>query len=93
MSHHQHTQRCHDLLGQLSNYIDGELDQGLCAEIEAHLAGCHDCRVVVDTTRKTVLIYRHLGPPPPLPAGVRERLWDALARAGCGQHDEGKPAM
>ena len=33
-------QRCQVLLSQLSEYIDGELEDAFCAEIERHLATC-----------------------------------------------------
>lgn len=88
MSGHVHTDRCHELLAAVSDYIDGELDPGVCAELEAHLAGCENCRIVVDTTRKTVQVYRRLGEPAPLPDDVTRRLWAALERAGCGHPDD-----
>jgi len=68
---------CQRLLGDLSGYIDGEASAELCAEIERHLAGCDDCRVVVDTLRKTVALYHDL-PQPELSAGARERLYKTL---------------
>lgn len=68
---------CRDLLGGLSDYLDGEASGELCAEIERHLAGCEKCRVVVDTLRKTVTLYRQL-PPPAMPAQARERLYKRL---------------
>lgn len=74
--------RCRDFFNQLSDYIDGELAASLCAELEQHLAGCPNCRIVVDTTRKTVSLYRRYGRPAELPAGVSERLWQAIERAG-----------
>lgn len=73
------------MLAQLGDYIDGELEQSLCAEIEQHLAGCDDCRVLVDTTRKTVLLYRQQGQESPveLSAKITSRLWQRLAEEGC----------
>ena len=68
---------CHHLLDDLGDYLDGEASQALCAEIEAHLAQCENCRVVVDTTRKTIELYRDLPAPEP-PAGMRRRLYKAL---------------
>lgn len=70
-------ERCRYLLQGLSDYIDGEAEAALCAEIESHLAGCENCRVVVDTLRRTVLLYREEAPDP-LPEGVRLRLFKAL---------------
>ena len=49
---------CKEMLGSLSDYIDGDLEAQLCAEIEQHMAGCGNCRVVVDTLSKTVSLYR-----------------------------------
>jgi predicted anti-sigma-YlaC factor YlaD len=55
------SQSCRDHLGALSDYLDGDLQPELCAEIERHLAECGNCRVVVDTLRKTVMLYRAYG--------------------------------
>ncbi|PKO20588.1 MAG: hypothetical protein CVU38_19330, partial [Chloroflexi bacterium HGW-Chloroflexi-1] len=42
---------CSDTLGTLSEYLDGELDEQFCAEIERHMAECGNCRIMVDTLR------------------------------------------
>lgn len=73
---HEHGQ-CRDLLKDLSDYVDGELDETLCLVIEHHMTECDNCRVVVDTLRKTVLLYREL-PPEPIPADVEARLFKRL---------------
>lgn len=73
--------RCRDFFEQLSDYIDGELAASLCVELEQHLADCPNCRIVVDTTRKTVSLYLHTAPAE-LPEGVSERLWLAIEQAG-----------
>lgn len=74
----QHTGNCHHLLGALSEYLDGELESQLCAELEAHLVGCKKCRVVVDTLRRTVSLYQEVEQDEALPVGVRERLLHSL---------------
>ena len=68
---------CKDMLGNLSDYIDGELEAELCAEIEAHVADCTNCRIVVDTLRRTVTLYHEHGHEP-LPEDVKSRLLAAL---------------
>ena len=73
---HEHA-ICRELLGQLSDYIDGELEAALCAELEAHLAGCDNCRVMVDTLRKTITLY-HAQAPSELPSDVEVRLYKVL---------------
>jgi len=38
------TRRCRKMFAGLSNYLDGELDEFSCEEIEAHLEGCEPCQ-------------------------------------------------
>jgi anti-sigma factor RsiW len=68
---------CHDLLGHLSAYVDGELEAAICAQLEAHLAECPDCRVMVDTVRKTIILYRSQTTAE-LPLDVQDRLYRVL---------------
>jgi len=70
-------QECQHLLGQLSDYVDGELEQTMCEEIEHHLADCQNCRIVVDTLSKTVALYQTQGQTP-VPGEVEERLYKVL---------------
>ncbi len=69
---------CKEVVQQLSEYLDGELDAGLAQALEEHLAGCRDCKLIVDTTRMTIEILCN-SEPLPLPAPVHERLMQALA--------------
>jgi anti-sigma factor (TIGR02949 family) len=70
--------QCKNLLGSLSEYIDGDLEAELCAEIERHLAGCEDCRVVVDSLAKTVYLYQTTSDEVSVPEGLRKRLYRCL---------------
>ena len=72
-----HTENCHDMLGDLSDYLDGEASDELCAEIERHMAGCDKCRIVVDTLGKTIFLYREL-PRPEMSEDARRRLYQSL---------------
>lgn len=69
---------CKGVLQQLCDYLDGELDPAVAKSLEEHLGDCEDCRIVVDTTRKTVEIYCN-SEPLPLPTDVRLRLERVLA--------------
>ena len=71
---------CEDLLGQLSAYIDGDLDPELCHALETHVADCANCRTVVDTLSETVHLYRAL-PPATVSATLSARLRTALGLA------------
>lgn len=75
MEHDHNT--CQEILDHISDYVDGELEAALCAELEAHLANCHDCRVLVDTIRKTITLY-HAQAGSELPSGVEDRLYRVL---------------
>jgi anti-sigma factor RsiW len=71
------SQMCINLLSQLSDYIDGELEDTLCAEIEQHMADCPDCRAVVNTLEKTITLYRSAGRAE-VPQDVQDRLYKVL---------------
>jgi anti-sigma factor RsiW len=73
----EHCKDCSETLGILSEYIDGELDECLCAEIERHMAECGNCRITVDTLRKTVILYRDYGHEE-VPKEAKERLYAVL---------------
>lgn len=77
MIDHDHHQ-CDKLLGSLSDYVDGELRDELCLEIEKHIAGCENCRVVVDTMKKTIYLYHETTRVGEIPVDVRERLFKRL---------------
>lgn len=70
---------CKECLSQISNYLDGEIDADLKRSLEEHLVFCHNCHVVVDSTRTTIELYCD-GKLFQLPVGVRERLHAALRR-------------
>ena len=68
---------CRSIIKELANYFDEALDPILKTSIEKHLEGCEDCRIVVDTTRKTIQIFCN-SEPAPLPEETKTRLRDAL---------------
>lgn len=71
--------KCKGLFAELADYLDEMLDPALRAEIEEHLSKCKNCRIVVNTTKKTVEIFCN-SEPVALPADTRERLHLALER-------------
>jgi anti-sigma factor RsiW len=74
---------CKGVINELSNYIDGDLDLGLRAELERHLEDCEDCTMIVDQTRKSIEILCD-SRPVELPSEVHSRLHSAL-RQKLGQ--------
>jgi anti-sigma factor (TIGR02949 family) len=77
MTEHTH-QSCEELLESLSAYIDGDLAPALCQELEKHLEGCDNCRVVLNTTKRTIELVRLPDEKSNLPDDVRERLFKRL---------------
>jgi predicted anti-sigma-YlaC factor YlaD len=71
-------ENCRYLLESLSDYVDGELKEELCFEIDRHMEGCDNCRIVVDTLRKTVFLYHATAKPAVVPDDVRQRLYKHL---------------
>jgi hypothetical protein len=49
---------CTDFLKELTDYLDATIDASTQAELEDHLAWCHNCYVICNTTKKTIEIYR-----------------------------------
>jgi anti-sigma factor RsiW len=78
MSEHIHTDKCSSLLGDLSDYIDGNLQDEICAQIDEHMKTCDKCRVVVNTLKKTVELYEQCSDSVEMPGEVKERLFDKL---------------
>lgn len=70
---------CKTLVIELEQYLDEELDAAIRASIEEHLTKCKKCRVIVNTTKKTIEIYCN-AEPAPLPPETRSRLHEALSK-------------
>ena len=77
---------CETVILELSSYLDGYLERVEITELELHLSRCEDCRIIVDTTRKTIDIYCK-AEPVALPEEIRTRLHMALRK-----HLSQKPA-
>ena len=69
--------KCPDYIQNLSDYIDGGVDSELCAEIEAHIGECENCRIMVDSLKQTVTLCRD-GKEEPLSATLDEKLTGLL---------------
>ena len=69
---------CRYLLSSLSEYVDGDLSDALCQEIERHMADCEDCQIVINTLQKTVYMVHKTAESPDIPSDVRARLFKRL---------------
>jgi anti-sigma factor RsiW len=69
--------KCSEFLHELTDYLDGVIDIDTKSELEEHLAWCHNCYVVCDTTKKTIEIYRD-SKLYELPEDLRSKLRSAI---------------
>jgi len=78
---------CHDLLHLLSDYVEGDLPEDLCKQLEEHIRSCDNCRIVYNTFRKTIeLVHETSSEHIELPEPIRSRLFKALQIPDSG-HD------
>ena len=81
---------CKEFLQELNDYLDETGDLQLRRRIEAHITECPNCFVILDTTKKTIQVYKGMHPQV-LPNDVQARLMKAVERklaekksgAGC----------
>jgi anti-sigma factor RsiW len=74
-------------LKELTDYLDGTITVAVREELEEHLHWCHDCDVVLNTTKKTIEIYRD-SKLFELPETLRTRLHEAIM-SKCKQSKPG----
>jgi RNA polymerase sigma-70 factor, ECF subfamily len=71
--------RCKELFAELSNYIDEELDDSLCTELEKHMNGCEPCQAFLASLERSIEQCRAMPNEPPDPrasAKLRRELLD-----------------
>ena len=69
----------------LDDLIDDAVSAKMRADLQEHLRGCEHCEVTLNTTRKTIEIYRS-HEIYEMPTGLRERLHKAImerCKKGC----------
>jgi RNA polymerase sigma-70 factor (ECF subfamily) len=75
---------CRDAVARFSRRLEGDIEPGACAELEAHLARCPTCRGLCDSLRSTLSLCRSAGAesvPPRIAASVRDALHRFLESA------------
>jgi anti-sigma factor RsiW len=80
--------KCAEFLKELTDYLDGSINESLRAELDEHLHWCHECHVVMNTTKKTIEIYRD-NQIYELPEALRNRLHQAIMTK-CQSSKHGK---
>lgn len=79
---------CKDFLHELSEYLDETLDPELRASLHEHVTQCPNCWVILDTTQKTIKVYKGVEPQE-ISTEVHSRLMSALEkRVAAGKSGE-----
>jgi mycothiol system anti-sigma-R factor len=68
---------CGHVLAHVWQYLDQEVDRALCSQVEAHLAGCEQCRQAVEFDRSFKQVVRRCGGTESIP---HERLEALIVR-------------
>jgi anti-sigma factor RsiW len=68
---------CTEFIALLDDMLEDRISASLRAELEEHLRGCEHCVVTLNTTRKTIEIYRS-HELYELPNDLRSRLQNAI---------------
>jgi anti-sigma factor (TIGR02949 family) len=74
---------CAEVLAELGNYLDDEVAADLRRHLERHVAECRTCRVLYDSTRKTLRLVTE-SDAFELPEGLSDRV---LARFRASRKD------
>lgn len=82
--------KCKDFLKELTDYLDGNIQVEVRTELEEHLQWCRDCYVVLNTTKKTIEIYRD-NQLYELPDTLRSKLHQAIITKCRQSKPPGKP--
>ncbi len=70
---------CKQFLQELNDYLDPNTDAEMKRRLETHVTQCPNCFVIVDTTQKTLQIYKGVEPQS-VPEDVKARLLKAIER-------------
>lgn len=54
VSNQPRQRRCKEIFADLSNYLDDELDDSLCEELEKHMKGCEPCVAFLASLEKSI---------------------------------------
>lgn len=70
---------CKDFLAELGDYLDASVNKEAQEKLEQHVSECPNCWVVVNTTKKTLKVFKDASPQE-LPQDVHSRLMAALEK-------------
>ena len=82
--------RCKEMFAELSNYLDDELDDSLCEELEKHMDmdGCEPCKAFLSSLEHTIQQFRQApndSPDPRIAAGLRRQVLSQYQKVLAGR--------
>jgi len=80
--------RCKEMFAELSNYLDDELDDSLCEELEKHMDGCEPCKAFLSSLEHTIQQFRQApndSPDPSIAAGLRRQMLSQYQKVLAGR--------
>ena len=84
---------CKEFLQELTDYLDSTVDAELRVKLERHISECPNCFVILDTTQKTIKVYKGVEPQA-IPDEVHVRLMKAVERKmAATKTAAGKPSV
>ena len=81
---------CKEFLQELTDYLDSTIDAELRDKLERHINECPNCFVILDTTQKTIRVYKGMQPQE-IPEEVQIRLMKAVERKMAAKVAARKP--
>ena len=85
MTHASHSHEdCRRMFQRLSEYLDGELDEAACSEIQKHVQECIPCEVCLQTLKRTVALCRE-SDALPVSEGLSNRLKEVVRLLARGE--------
>ena len=78
MKNHKHDKKiCLEMFKKLSEYIDNELDELTCRDIERHAEECIRCKTCLETLKRSIDLCRNAGDKP-VPESFSLRLKEVI---------------
>jgi RNA polymerase sigma-70 factor, ECF subfamily len=80
VSTHRRRRSCKEMFAEISDYLDDQLDDSLCAELEKHMDSCEPCQAFLKSLEISIEQCRRAPNEPPDPARAAKFRRELLAQ-------------